>query len=289
MSKIDILAQLAKEHNMPVYSICSYENGTIYQKTINDTHRVNNLYSASKTFTSLAIGMLCDKNLLTMNDNVYDIIGSDIDNCPLVWKQVMLDILLSQRTGLAGMYLDVDSDDISKYRTDDFLELVLTHPMNYTPGEKFGYSDSNFYLASRIVHKVSGKTLQEFLREELFRPMGFQAWSWAVCPQGHAMGGTGLYLNCKDMLRFGIMMMDGTYQGKRYISESWLNNAKQPHSIVNENTYYGWGMWVNENGHRVSFSGAFGQVIHLNHDNNNVYAWQGYDTKGTEGPLYEVL
>lgn len=52
------------------------------------------------------------------------------------------------------------------------------------------YSDSNYYLASRIAAKAAGERLQDFLARELFLPLGFQGWAWAVCPYGHAMGAT---------------------------------------------------------------------------------------------------
>ncbi len=285
---IEKLFELCRENNIPLYDIYEYDNGAILHKTVNRSHRVNNLYSVSKTFTSVAVGMLCDKGLLSMDDNVHDLLGRE--DCPEIWKKVTLDLLLSQRSGVGQMFLDIDTDDIENYKTDDFLGLVLNRPMDYEPGKYFGYSDSNFYLASRIVAKVSGVYMQEFLREELFAPMKFQAWSWAVCPYGHAAGGTGLYLSCKDMLKFGIMMLNGgVYEHRGYISEKWLNQAKKCHSYVDSSNSYGWGMWRRYDSDVCVFSGAFGQVIFLDPENNRVYAWQAYDPKNKAAILLDTF
>ena len=96
----------------------------------------------------------------------------------------------------------------------------------YRPGEKMVYSDSNYYLASRIVAAVSGKKLQDFLLENLFNPLCFQGTGWATCPRGHAMGATGLFIRTEEMLRFGALYLNGgMWEGRRLLSEDWVAKA----------------------------------------------------------------
>lgn len=284
------LADVARENEVPIYTIYAYEKGIISHAEVNPSHVVNNIYSVSKSFTSVAIGMLCDRNILKMTDTVYDCIKDVAPYCPEVWKKVTLDMLIGQRSGVYHMFLDIDTDDISEYGTDDFLRYVLEHPMDAEPGSGFGYSDSNFYLASRIVSAKTGKFLHDFMREEMFTPMGFQAWSWAVCPHGYSAGGTGLTINCRDMLKFGMMLLGkGVYNGRRYVSEEWLANAVSAHSNVNHNTDYGWGIWLPTESDAFMCTGAYGQMIFVDPKNDRAVAWQTYDPKSRNGALLVML
>ena len=104
-------------------------------------------------------------------------------DCGEDWKTVTIAHVLSQTIGIASWFLDIDVEDIRQYPTGDFLRLVLRAPLVYRPGEKMVYSDSNYYLASRIVAAVSGKKLQDFCLKICFNPLHFQGAGWATARQ----------------------------------------------------------------------------------------------------------
>jgi CubicO group peptidase (beta-lactamase class C family) len=52
------------------------------------------------------------------------------------------------------------------------LERVRDLPLEFTPGEKFAYSNSGYVLLGQIIEKVSGQTYAEFLRQNVFEPLG---------------------------------------------------------------------------------------------------------------------
>ncbi len=290
MSLIEELYKTAKENNAFIYDICVYEDGKISSKTVNFSHRVNNVYSVSKTFTASAVGILCDRGLVSLSDNIFDILGKKVEDCPEVWKKVTLKTLLSQKTGLGGMFLDVDCENIEDYGSDDFLDLALKKPMDFEPNIKFGYSDSNFYIASRVVSEISGDTLQEFLRKEIFAPMGFQAPSFAVCPKGYAMGGTGLSINCLDMLKFGIMLLNGgLYKDRYYLSKEWISESAQRHSRLDSGSDYGLGLWLPKDCEARVLSGMYGQEVFIDDKNSRVAAWQAFDREGKTASLERLL
>lgn len=285
------LASIARENDVPIYAIHAYEKGITSHMFVDERHHtVNNIYSVSKTFTAVGVGMLADRGYVSMTDTVYDCLIKEAPYCPDYWKKVTVDHLLSQRTGCGSMYLDLDTDDIADYPNGDMLRLALTREPNHEPGGKFAYSDSNLYIASRLATAVSGEKLQDFMGREMFGPMGYQLWSWGVCPWGYAAGGTGLVICCKDMLKFGIMLLhDGEYEGKQYVSKSWLDGAKAKVGLDGAPRRYGWGIWTVDDSDAVICNGALGQVIFVDPKNDRAVAWQAFDTKGKVEILKDIL
>ena len=54
------------------------------------------------------------------------------------------------------------------------LAKLTDKPLDFSPGEKFAYNNSGYYLLGMIVEKVSGKTYEQFLQENIFTPLGMK-------------------------------------------------------------------------------------------------------------------
>lgn len=54
----------------------------------------------------------------------------------------------------------------------DFLALVNPLPLNFAPGARYEYSDTNYMLLGEVVSRVSGLSLAEFMRARIFAPLG---------------------------------------------------------------------------------------------------------------------
>ena len=57
---------------------------------------------------------------------------------------------------------------------EDFLEIVNVEPLLFEPGEKFDYSDTNYMLLGEIIARVSGLPYAEFMRRNIFEPLGMK-------------------------------------------------------------------------------------------------------------------
>src|SRR5215510_10346507 len=55
---------------------------------------------------------------------------------------------------------------------DEAIKHLIKEPLRNPPGSRFVYSDINFIALGEIVHRVSGKTLDQFARENIFVPLG---------------------------------------------------------------------------------------------------------------------
>ncbi|MBP1635913.1 MAG: pbpE 6, partial [Acidobacteria bacterium] len=74
-------------------------------------------------------------------------------------------------THVSGLRPDLDmSLEFESY--DEAIERAKQEVPTSAPGERFVYSDINFFLLGEIVHRVSGLPLDRFVRERLFGPLG---------------------------------------------------------------------------------------------------------------------
>jgi uncharacterized protein YbbC (DUF1343 family)/CubicO group peptidase (beta-lactamase class C family) len=76
-------------------------------------------------------------------------------------------------THVSGLRPDLDLGDAwTGY--DKAIELAIEEVPTAAPGERFVYSDINYFLLGEIVHRVSGKPLDQFAKERIFVPLGMK-------------------------------------------------------------------------------------------------------------------
>lgn len=128
--------------------------------------------STSKQFTAAAIVLLANDGKLKFADDVRKY----IPELPDYGHVITVDNLLQHTSGLrdydgllflAGHYYeDVTSDD-------DALAIIKSQrALNFTPGSRWSYSNTGFFLLALIVKRVSGQGLESFAKDRLFTPLG---------------------------------------------------------------------------------------------------------------------
>lgn len=215
---------LMEKYNM--YFICEGNRDyTIKKEVVVPANPTCNCYSVAKAFTVMAIGILYDKGLLTLDTRVIDVLNkylpTDIDE---KWSKVTIHDALLHKVGFGSGLLDIDCDDASLYQTFDYLKIVFTTKLEYDPGTVYQYTDAAYYLLSRVVAEITHSDIEGFLRPILMETMKFKELAWSKCPKGYSMGATGLYIRTEDMVKLGILYLNkGIWMGNRIISEEWVN------------------------------------------------------------------
>ena len=261
------------DSNVSIYTIVEADiDGNCRIENIIPTNPMFNNYSIAKAYTVLAFGMCEDLGLLTTDTKLVDILGKYLPkNTNVMWKDVTLDNIMLHRTGYSySGYLDIDAEDASLWTSTDYLQLCFNGELNHKPGDVRVYTDANYYLISRVISEVTGKTLCDFLRTSLMEDMKFSELAWSTCPKGYTMGATGLYLRTKDMAKLGVLFLrGGDWFGKRIVSENWVNKVLEngyeltPKSDTSEGKWYGKG-------------GMRGQMLTFNPNVGRVVAWNAY-------------
>jgi len=288
---LSLVAAKARSIDAPLYAITVIRDGEAATEEIRLGNRVNALYSVTKGFVSTAIGWVCDRGLLSTDTTVYELFSGDYPElCTDAWRYCTVGHVLSQTTGIQHGFLDADFDDVQSFG-EDWLIPVLQHTPVHQPGTRFCYSDSNFYLLSRIYARAAGEPIGAFWERELFRPMGFSLHASAVCPMGHSPGGTGLFLSCEDMAKLGqLYLQGGVWQGQRILSEDWCRRATALQAVISDTDGYGYGFrkYICAPQDEFFISGAKNQGVHVYPENNLVIAWQGHDRQNNRlGPVIE--
>lgn len=240
-----------------------------------DIHDNKQLFSLSKSFCSTAVGFAVDEGLFKVTDRIIDMFP---DKCPNIISEKLSKMtvhnVLTMSTGHKSCVMGIMKDSPDPVR--EFLKAELT----YDPGDKFVYNTGATYLLSAIVQKYTGKTVYEYLYEKYFRYLNHYPEKWDITTAGICEGGVGLYAEIQDIETLGMLYLGkGILNGKRFLSEDWVNAATSKQISNSGNgtpdwsSGYGYQFWMNSrNGFRGD--GACGQLCFVMPDTETVISIQ---------------
>ncbi len=186
------------------------------------------LFSLSKSFTATAAGLAIAEGLLSLEDAVLPFFPDDAPAAQPSHNLAAMRLrhLLSMSTGHTLPSLRARNAPSVSCWAAAFLE----QPVEHAPGTHFIYNSGATYMISAIIQKVTGTTVQEYLRPRLFAPLGIRAdVPWENCPRGINTGGWGLSLRTEDIARFGqLYLQDGVWNGQRLLPEGWVTERTNP-------------------------------------------------------------
>jgi len=239
------------------------------------------LYSATKSVTSILIGLAIERHLIRGVDEKistffpeYADIFADSNK-----DAIRLKHFLSMTAGLSWdewtyPYADARNDALRALLSPDPIRYILERPLVATPGVQFTYDTGISVTLGQIIHKVSGMPSDKFAERYLFEPLGISDYYWAKLPDDIVDTGGGLFLRPRDMAKIGFLFLNGgRWQGKQIISEEWVKestrnyiDAGQIPAWVQANGYgYQWWLGSFKVGDRVVESygtrGRAGQFI----------------------------
>ena len=278
-------AETAEKCDIGIFKIAEYKDGVADFVTLVPSPECHDSYSVAKAFVVAAIGMLVDRGQLKTSDTVADIFPDEVaaverEEMRTHWKNTTVHHVLKHEAGFPGGYLDIDCQNPYDYKDRDFLRYCLNMTPIFAPGECPRYSDAAYYLLSRIFTKVSGELIDNFLWREMFYDLEFREMAWSKCPLGYPMGATGLYVRSVDVAKFGsIFLNGGVYNGKRYLSEDWVNKTIDDP---------GYELTRNADG-SFSKGGMNGQNLIVYPWQNRVVAWHGFSKDGDWEGFYKFL
>ena len=278
--EIGSLQQFGLIHNNEVmvkFAVKPYEENDIKQ-----------LFSISKSFTAIAIGMAVDNRLIDIHDKVINFFPY---NLPKVISENLAKMeiyhLLTMTTGHSECTMarmSMCSDPIKGF---------FEAPLPYSPGTKFTYNTGASLILSVIINIVTGMSLDEYLRP-LFKALGINSYYYEkigdIC-----LGGVGLHLDINALLAFGkFLLNEGKVDGKQIVSKEFIKLATSKQVDNDENGTldwsqgYGFQIWMGEEGFRCD--GAAGQLIIVYPNRNMVIAVQAeVDNMQAEVNLIKAL
>jgi CubicO group peptidase (beta-lactamase class C family) len=267
-----------------------------------------NLGSMNKMFTATAVAQLVEKGLLSYDDPI----SKYVDETWLpreITDQVTVHHLLSHTSGIGDYFTDEfwESSRLKWREIDAFKELAQGQELEFTPGERFRYSNLGMLLAGVVIEGASGASYFDYIRENIYEPAGMNgsgsfeidepvpnlAIGYLPDPESEygyrnnnllhvAKGGPagGGYSTVGDLHRFARALVTGKLVSEEALEVMWTDKS---------DVGYGYGFGISEGaaglvvGHSGGFPGINGELA--------IYVDAGYvvavlgNYSGTASPL----
>ena len=195
--------------------------------------------SVSKQFTAASIALLAQQGTLALDDDIR----KHLPELPQRDRNVTVRHLIHHTSGVPDMYRVMREHGLTtwdQFSRQEALTLLATQDLDFTPGEKYQYSNGGYFLLSIIVERASGKTLRVYADEQIFRPLGMndthfhddpvhivkrRAMSYGTSQDGRdgyyqsyqgnfaLPGAGGLYTTVEDLLRWDRNFLDNRLVG----------------------------------------------------------------------------
>jgi len=126
------------------------------------------LGSVTKQFTAMAIMQLQERGLLDVNNPITKYIP-DYPN----GEKITIRHLLTHTSGIPNLtdFPDFLETMMLPSPVEKTIERFKNKPLEFEPGEKFSYSNSGYVLLGYLIEKISGKSYEDFLSENIFQPL----------------------------------------------------------------------------------------------------------------------
>ncbi|WP_058302113.1 serine hydrolase domain-containing protein [Gorillibacterium timonense] len=255
--------------------------------------QLQQVFSLSKSFTSVAVGMAVEEGRLKLTDHVVSFFPAN--ELPKSFdpklKELTVRDLLRMATGQAQ----------ERWDGSNWVHSFFSEPVHdEKSGQLFRYNTLGTHMCSVILHKL-GIDLEEYLLRKLILPLGIEGTRWLRSPQKIGIGGFGLSLIPELIAKFGILLLqEGRWEGVQLVP-AWYVHEATSHQIdtvaegieVREGDWaqgYGYQFWQCTHG---SFrgDGMYSQFCVVTPDKKTVFAATSFsdDYQGLLDVYYEYI
>jgi CubicO group peptidase (beta-lactamase class C family) len=234
--------------------------------------------SVSKQFTAAAILLLAEQGKLSLSDPVRKY----FPELPDYGTPITIEQLLHHTSGLRdwGSVAQVAGwpRTTRSYSNASVLDIAARQKaLNYKPGDAWSYTNTGYNLLAILVQRVSGKSLAQFTRDNIFLPLDMTSTSWRddfrrivpdraiayedsesglhqLMPFENAYGNGGLLTTVGDLLRW-----NDHFAGSKIGDASFVQSELDPGRLNDGRTlFYAAGLFITEHDglREISHSGA---------------------------------
>lgn len=231
----------------------------------------HDMRSATKSVTSLLVGIAIDRKLIAGSDEPLARFFPEHRSVKSAgWDAITLRHLLTMSSGIkwdeALAWNDPRNDEPHLAFDADPIGYVLAKPIAAPPDTLWTYNGGGTDLLGNIIEQVSGKPLEAFARETLFQPLGITDLEWKAYKNGKIAAASGLRLRPRDAAKIGQLVLDrGRWKGQQIVSAEWIAQSITPRfqavGYFGGTLFYGYQWWIGRSlaeGKEVRWAGAFG-------------------------------
>ena len=238
-----------------VFGVEYYEKGQTTRRWGDGVNR-HPVYSATKTITSIAVGMAAEEGKMDISRSVLEYLPADAvtkmgEKQRAVYEEITIKRLLTM--SVCGYPFRPEGES--------WLDAALSYEIPDVKKQEFDYSNVSAYLVGVAAANAVGENLYEYLGRKLFQPLGIEKPPYITCPDGYFYGASGMELTVNELSRIGLLLMQGgVYEGKRILSEEYVKEATSVQQM-NKEGGYGYFIWKYRDG--FSINGKWGQKCYV--------------------------
>ncbi|MBQ2708872.1 MAG: serine hydrolase [Clostridia bacterium] len=248
------------------------------------------MYSVSKSFVAIAVGMAIEDGLLSLDDKFMKFFPEYEEQADDALREATVRDMLMMRSSMTT-YHDYWWKDGS-----DRTAAYFTQKSSKIPGTLYHYDSSASYMMNVVVEKLTGMEFLEYMKEKVLLDMGFSKESYTLhVPGGHTIGDSGVMCTARDLLIFAKFVLNGgVWKGRRYVSESFMRGAVSKltdnwtdSSVgLHNHNGYGYYIWTTPGG-GFSFIGMGDQLMFCEPEKDFIFVINS-DNQGSE-PVTRTL
>jgi CubicO group peptidase (beta-lactamase class C family) len=235
------------------------------------------LASVTKSVTATAIMILQERKQLNLDHPVNEYLGSTQVSSPL-WDPAQATVrrVATHTAGLTTFARNYyEGQPGSRLSADETIRRygILFWP----PGDRFDYSNLGYGILGEVVARVTGKSYADFVRQEVFWPLGMNRASLGIGPglekyaavryssdhprpplaESATPGASGIYCSIHDLALFGIFHLKAHRPDQKAILSDAAIDTMQNSTVDTGGGRYGLGWWIDES--YFGYRGVLGQ------------------------------
>ncbi|WP_237438473.1 serine hydrolase domain-containing protein [Pseudalkalibacillus hwajinpoensis] len=252
----------------------AYDYANRAEERLNNINTRFGIASGCKLFTAIGICKLVDEGILSFNTPLVDCLDISF---PRFDERVTIHHLLTHTSGIPDYFDEDVMDDFEDLWKEkpvyhmrslkEFLPLFQSNKMKFEPGSKFHYNNAGYILLGLIIEQQTNRCFTDYIESEIFQRSGMKSsgyFSIDKLPQNTAMGyidnkedstwrtniysipvkggsDGGAFTTAPDMVKLWESLFD-----YKLLSEDTTRNLLTHHVNVDEEIFYGYGIWMNK-------------------------------------------
>ena len=215
--------EMLEGYHIPVHSVILARGDAVFSECYyapfhkDFKHR---MYSTTKTFVAIAIGLCEQDGLLSLDDPISKFFPEYLEKEEAVHHTSTIRELLTMESTLPGVHWFVNG-------VTDRAALYFERQPQKLPGTLFHYDSAGSFMLGAIVEKLTGMPFLKYLQEKFLTEIGFSEDSYCLkTPGGYSWADSGILCTARDLLLFARFLLNGgTFNGKRYLNEKFMRDA----------------------------------------------------------------
>lgn len=268
----DFILEGKKMWKIPGISVVVVKNdSTLYKKTFGkknffddelvDSETIFSMASTTKAFISMSLGILVDRDSISWDDRVVDILPSFKLSDPYITKDARIKDLLTHNLGIGNEDRLWTTDSTS---VEEMLLKFSKSPRKYPLRGGYTYQNIMYVVAGQVISKVSGISWQSFVKTNILDKIGLSCtltWSKDIFEYGNytfphqidyeegivhvpftisdQIGAAGMMWSCSDDMEkyLKFLLNETQLLDERILDKKTFNYLFKPQIIVGDSFY----------------------------------------------------